>query len=499
MKTRKLLSLMLAVIMVLSLAFSMCACTDDVKDPTDGATEEPTGNASESGAPSLGEAELFFNPDRLLYDGLADDAMTARPKNLDDGYFHVEFATDGKIVEHLAKKRMVANLIDTNWVMALQLDEKNIVTGIYTLDEMGGKVAVNNLYVTATTDTTLTINTNNTLTGDEITHNLAADVKIYDVSDKENNYGAATTLIETDEIYAIANANDEITHIWVMSRASQRNGRGGCICGVNEGTNHKEGCDGSLLYMWQPWTNPETMPASSGYWYLDVPNKTMKLEDFVRLKERADIFIDLNGHTITTNGPIYMFQEASVATNLTILDSAGGAKFNVMREPNEGNLQATFFVHYGKKHIFTMYGGTVDASKIKGAGGNGGVIRSIGGTVNIYGGKIIGSKDSSNTGNCIWSSGIVNIKDCEITGGHAKKGGNIFMQLDSSYSEVVMGVDTALNVYSGKITNGTASVAGGNIFYMEGVKINIADGVVSGGDAPENSEIHMQKKPTAAD
>ncbi len=500
MKTRKYLSVIAALLLVLPLVFVMSACGGDPQGDTNGTTEPVTDPNEVGAAPTLdGDTVLFFNPDRKLYEGLADDSLTARPKNLDDGYFHIEFASEGKIVEHLAKKRMVVNLVDTNSAMALQFDEKNNITGIYTVEEMGGTVAIDSLYVTGSTDTTLTINTNNTFTGEEITYNLAAGVKIYDVSDKENNYGAVTELIEVDEIYAIANAKGEITHVWVLSRASQRNGRGGCICGVNEGGEHKEGCDGSLIYVWQPWTYDTSLPTSSGYYYLDVPGKKIDLQEFFRIRNAADIFIDLNGHTITTSGPIYMFQEAAVATNLTLLDSAGGAKFIVMREPNEGNLQSTFFVHYGKKHVFTMYGGTVDASKIKGAGGNGGVIRSIGGTVNIYGGKIIGSKDYSNTGNCIWSSGVVNIKDAEILDGKANKGGNIYMQLDSSYSEVVMGVDTALNIYSGKISNGTAKVSGGNIYYMEGVKVNIAEGTVSKGESPEGADIHMQKKPTAAD
>ncbi len=499
MNTRKILSVMAAIILVFSLVFVMCACTSNDTDPTDGPTEAPTNDSVEGGAPSLEDTVIFFNPDRKLYEGLADDALTARPKNLDDGYFHIEFASEGKIVEHLAKKRMVVNLVDTNSVMGLQFDEKNNIVGIYTLEEMGGSVTVDSLYVTGSTDTTLTINTNNTLTGESITYNLAAGVEIYDVSDKENNYGAVTSLLETDEIFAISNASGEITHVWVLSRVSQRNGRSGCICGVNEGTNHKEGCDGSLIYLWQPWIYDNSLPTASGYYYLDVPGKVINLEEHVRIKNAADIILDINGHTINTTKTAFMFQEASVATNLTILDSAGGGKFNVMREPNEGSIQATFFVHYGKKHVFTMYGGTIDASKIKGSGGNGGVIRSIGGTVNIYGGKIIGSKGSSNTGNCIWSSGVVNIKDAEITGGKAAMGGNIYMQLDSSYAEVVMGVDTALNIAGGKITKGTASKAGGNIAYVEGVVINIADGVVSGGEAPEGANIYMQKKPTAAD
>ena len=500
MKTRKYLSVIAAILLALSLVFVLSACGGDAQDATSGTTEPVTDPVNESAAPTLSaDTVVFFNPDRKLYEGLADDSLTARPKNLDDGYFHIEFASDGKIVEHLAKKRMVVNLVDTNSAMALQFDEKNNITGIYTVEEMGGSVAIDSLYVTGSTDTTLTINTNNTFTGEEITYNLAEGAKIYDVSDKENNYGAVTELVEVDEIYAIANAKGEITHVWVLSRASQHNGRGGCICGVNEGPEHKEGCDGSLIYVWQPWPYENSLPTASGYYYLDVPGKKITLSEFFRLRNAADIFIDLNGHTITTCGPIYMFQEAAVATNLTLLDSTGGAKFIVKHEEGETNIQATFFVHYGKKHVFTMYGGTVDASGITGAGGNGGVIRSIGGTVNLYGGKVIGTKDPSNTGNCVWSSGIVNIKDCEITKGNAKKGGNIFMQLDSSYSEVVMGVDTALNVISGKITNGTASVAGGNIFYMEGVKVNIADGVVSGGKAPEGADIHMQKTPTAAD
>ena len=146
-----------------------------------------------------------------------------------------------------------------------------------------------------------------------------------------------------------------------------------------------------------------------------------------------------------------------------------------------------------------MYGGTIDCSRLKGSGGNGGILRSIGGTMNLCGGKIIPASGSSNTGGVVWSSGIVNVDGIEISGGKANKGGNIFMQLDSAYTEVVRGVETTLNVISGKISGGSAKVSGGNIYYMEGVVVNIADGVVSKGDAPTGPDVHMQKAPTAAD
>lgn len=500
MKTRKYLSVIAAILLALSLVFVITACGGDSQGDTNGTTEPVTEPGNESGAPTLGDdAVIFFNPDRKLYEGLADDSLTARPKSLDDGYFHIQFASEGKMVELLAKKRMVVNQVDTNSAMGLQFDEKNNIVGIYTLEEIGGTVAIDSLYVTSSTATTLTINTNNTFTGEEITFNLATGAKIYDVSDKENNYGGVTELLETDEIYAIADSKGDVTHVWVLSRASQRNGRGGCICGVNEGGEHKRGCDGSLIYIWQPWTYETSLPTGSGYYYLDVPGKKITLKEYYHIRNACDIYIDLNGHTIVAEkGAIYLMQEAAVASNMTILDSTGGGKIKIDRE-EDGSIQSTFFVHYGKKHVFTMYGGTIDCSAINGSGGNGGILRSIGGTMNLYGGKIIPASGSSNTGGVVWSSGVVNVDGIEIVGGKANKGGNIFMQLDSSYTEVVMGVDTTLNIISGKITNGNAKVAGGNIFYMEGVKVNIADGVVSGGKAPEGADIHMQKKPTAAD
>ena len=204
----KILSLILAFCMVLS----MGACGGDgTQDTQVGTTAtEPT-----EGVPVLdASTKLYFNIDRILYGGLAEDGLTARPKNLTDAYFHFNLSSDGEIVELRCKSRMLANEVDTYDIVTFTFKDDGLIDSVYSLEEMGGKIAANRLYVSAADASSVTINTNNTMTGDEFALNLSSDVVVYDLSDAESeSYGAATELAELDEIVAIENAEGVITHI----------------------------------------------------------------------------------------------------------------------------------------------------------------------------------------------------------------------------------------------------------------------------------------------
>lgn len=491
----------LAILLVVSLVLSLCACGGDGTQDTQGVQDTTVADATE-GVPVLdASTKLYFNIDRITYGGLAEDGLTARPKNLTDAYFHFNVASDGEVVELLCKSRMLANQVDTYDVVTFTFKDDGLIDQVYSLQDMGGKIAADRLYVSAVADGKVTINTNNTMTGDEFDLNLSADVVVYDLSDAESDtYGAATELAELDEIVAIENTDGVVTHIWVMSRAAQRTGEGGCICGANDtGKPHLEGCDGSMLYFWKPWTSETSLPSTSGYWYMDVPGGVINMEANIMIKASSeDIFLDLRGHTI--NGPvdtnIYHFIDDSTSTNLTICDSVGGGKIVLRDSGKPQQIQGKFLLTAFGKHSFTLYGGTIDGSGLNANHGNGGIIRSVLVPINIHGGEIIGPGGTTNAGGVVWCSGAFTMTGGKISGGTAKKGGNIFIGYTGEGENAKYG---SFTMTGGEITGGTASAAGGNVIYAEGADFNLNGGTVSGGNAPKDPDYGMNAKPSPAD
>ena len=108
--------------------------------------------------------------------------------------------------------------------------------------------------------------------------------------------------------------------------------------------------------------------------------------------------------------------------------------------------------------------------------GNGATIQVLdGGTLNLYGGKIVGTKNSAN-GGTIYNDGTINIAGGTVTGGTVTgtgNGGNIYNR----------GV---LNIYSGTVTGGTAESGNGGNIYNDG-DMNLYGGTVSGGVATAGS------------
>lgn len=494
--------------LMLLLAFAALHCTkkpDDGTEATLRTDETPEGSESAEAAPVYGEnVILYYNLHGKEYDGMADDGLTSRDKNLDDGYFHIDFSSEGQIVEFLAKSRILTNAIDHNPVLAFTFSSEGVIEQAFPVEEIGGKLLALNYFVSSAGEGTLTVNTNNTNSGTELQFSLSEGVRIYDVSDPENNYGLATVLEEMDEIVAVGNEAGLISHVWVVSKGSQNKGRGGCICGANENGPHREGCDGTILYYWKPWTNSTALPAEGGYWYLDIEDRTITLYEETRLRSGMDIYLDLNGHTVYgPNDPtagsvsIYFCQDGSVPVHVTILDSAGGGRF-VLRNPldEEGKsthgLQSRFMVYTGPKHSLTIYGGTVDGSGLTGAGGNGSLIRCINGAqFNMHGGTLIGVGPTANTGGAVFCSGSMYMTGGTITGGHAKRGGNVFI---GSYDENGTTVYGSFKMTGGEILNGSATLSGGNVSYYADGEFIIEGGTISGGTAPEAPEIYMYPK-----
>ncbi len=224
---------------------------------------------------------------------------------------------------------------------------------------------------------------------------------------------------------------------------------GKCICGGLNG--HLAGCDGAEQN-WSMWTKTDSLPVDSGYYKL---SNNVHIATYANANKSADIYLDLNGYTVTLADEgtrIYHVSQANTNVNITILDSVGTGKIDLGSGTGSGKLTALRDTGSGKKS-FTIYGGTIDGFRLTGGANEGAVIRSLeNATVNIHGGTVIGAGTSTKDGGAIYSKNKLIMTGGTVTGGSAVNGGNIMV------------ASGEFNMTGGKIMNGYASGYGDNVY-----------------------------------
>ena len=180
---------------------------------------------------------------------------------------------------------------------------------------------------------------------------------------------------------------------------------------------------------WDPFTTSAPSTAGSYHYYLnkDYPASTTK--QYI-LKGGVQVCIDLQGHTFSSQERA--LYTAETGTVLSIIDTVGGG---IVNGKAAGNNPGGGTISVGGGSTFNLYGGTLGFTHDSGArwGGTarGGVIQSSG-TLNVYGGKIIGGEVVDSTyeftgiegaGGAIYASGELNLLGGEITSGKAPESG----------------------------------------------------------------------------
>ena len=286
-------------------------------------------------------------------------------------------------------------------------------------------------------------------------------------------------------------------------------------------------CNWQVLIIEEP---DKTIP--SGHYYLDSDlNITTRYKvgttDGQTADLAVDVCIDLRGFNITqteaNKRAFYVYNYS----RLSIMDSVGGGK--VIGTGNSGSAGGAGGTIYTCKNsrvdlysgslineqtertssggilyistdaTFNMYGGIVDASQVTHAAASTtarGPIAHVAGTMNIYGGMMIGgwsyqggtlsvgttgklyisggtimSGASESHGGSIYSQGYTEVSGGLITGGYSTggRGGNIYSS----------GSSANLNITGGVIENGHCSSGGGNVSVYGG-KLTMTGGTVRG-------------------
>lgn len=257
-----------------------------------------------------------------------------------------------------------------------------------------------------------------------------------------------------------------------------------CICGSATET-HLPGCDGSVQ-TWTAWTNATSLP-DKGYYYLSAGVTVSTYKTLT-----GNLFLDLNGQTITStsNDGVFWINQSSYA--FTLLDSKGGGLVDINASTLGARGGFVFLANKGVK-VFNMYGGTVDASDTRGTAANGaGLVRTYNdtsnptasSTVNIYGGTLIGARitNTSNSGSILLgAASTMNMYGGVLQDGFATHGGNVNVKEGA-----------ALNLFGGEIKGGSGSDtegSGGNIVLYG--KMTMTGGIISGGRSSNAGNIKV--------
>lgn len=252
-------------------------------------------------------------------------------------------------------------------------------------------------------------------------------------------------------------------------------GKLACLCGQ---TKHVGDCDGKEI-LWSPWLSTNSLPASSGSFFLVNDVTYTKTKALGGTKNFIDVDLDLNGKTITSGE-----RAINVFGTLNLADHAGGGKIIGVGIDNKMDHTGVALVYTDSK--MNIYGGTLKLADKHNKITNGGVMGiGAGAVVNLYAGTIDGrTTETENTvekGGAVRVTGTMNVHGGTIYGGKATDGGAFFVEKSGQ-----------LNILSGTVNGGEATNGGSIYVTGEKAKLTVSGGVIQGGVAKEGGNIRVQ-------
>ena len=254
-----------------------------------------------------------------------------------------------------------------------------------------------------------------------------------------------------------------------------------CYCGgignTVEGHTHVD-------VVWKDWTKTNALP-SSGSYRLTVD---VTLSAQANVSSNQTLNLDLNGHTITNSvAEKRILGLSNDGAVLNIVDTSGNyatipgtIKWN--SAVNSSSLQGSllYMNNTAGTAMINLWKGVLDGSGIQSSTANGPVVNITQGTLNMYGGTIIGGKTTGNGGSLTVGGsalGTFNMYAGTIKDGDAGMGGNIHVNtagIAKLYGGIVSGgnatqggnisISGEVQLLGATLSDGTATTNGGNVF-----------------------------------
>ena len=433
--------------------------------------------------------ELYWNLDRAEYDGKSEAGMSSRmPES--DGYFHVRFFKDGETVELKVQDRKTINAIDINSLMGLTFDENGIVTGIVDINDMPLEKLAWQFYVQSAGGKIIKANSSNSFNGMEVMVEGDADTGVWDMTGKEGPVGTKITPIPGDRIYAVANLDGKVTHVFVYERPTFME-------------THEAECQHcKKVVTWSEWIREDAVPMTSGHYQLHVDIATKKQNS---LPEDVKICLDLNGHRIDGGYGARVYSMHNVGDELAVMDTSEKQDGVIAAHGTKGEAGMCVWVRYG---AFYLYSGILDASDAESIKSGTAVALQKNTYMYMFGGEIIGGTAAplynETTGKysngmagslCLNTGSKFVMHDGVIRDGYAKgvvtawnKDGTPKTYQRGSAGNIFIATGAVMEMNGGTIKNGKAFNLAGNIQMDGTAELTINDGLIYGGQGMGNGK-----------
>ncbi len=370
------------------------------------------------------DAPLYFHTNRQ-YD--STNGVTTRVPN-EEGYYTIDLFVDGQIKTFKTKDKALMSAVDkygsenfftmkTKGDLILLVDAPSASTNAIT--NLGSFQDI--MKISGKTITTRRNRPGSDNLGETTKFTYNSKTKIYDVSYLSENQFKAVKLEKGDRISAYADSNGNIKYIFVMYPHTR-------VEGYESKCSH---CNKTVW--WEPWLGGQITAAEYAHFYL--PTSSSRWESNVGQDETAvptalhnTVILDLNGQKYDTQGRAF-----KVYSDLILIDSVGGAS-------------------------------VVSTGTTKGPGGN---FEILGGTVTIYDGIKLQSKQGGN----------IHVSNKVITDADGKA-------LRTNVGK--------LTIYDAVVEGWPNTDIGSQIVMTKGTELNIMGGTIAGGDVQVEAGVKVK-------
>lgn len=167
--------------------------------------------------PVGGRADLYWNVDRLSYQGNEETGGLSTREPAEDGLYHIRFAYNGELVEYTIADKRLVNVIDFLDVVGLVKDADGNVIDAVDPTTLATEVA-KSFFVMTNKNGKLTMNSSLAMNGMELPAELGDLTQIYDVTPTAEVPGQFGEVETMDKVLVYANDLGETTHVFITER-----------------------------------------------------------------------------------------------------------------------------------------------------------------------------------------------------------------------------------------------------------------------------------------
>ena len=341
--------------------------------------------------------------------------------------------------------------------------EGDTITGMTSMWDMPYRRLTQNYYVTSIGGNTAKFNRVSSGAAEELLLELPEGIAIYDATALSTSIGATTELQKNDQASVVADAAGNLHAIYVTERAAVL-GAEKIFC---------EHCQANTN--WYQWLSTSSMPTAAGHYIL---SDNVNMVSAAKMGN-VNICLDLNGKTVTqTTYGTQMYVMGSGGT-LTIMDTVGGGRMipaSVDASYNENSRYGMIINTMALECTVNIYAGTLDASNCTAQYGC--AVNQTAGTLNMYGGEIIGGTAFGTGSTALRIAGTMNMYGGKIVGGKHVNIGYDSINVEGGAAIRCAGI---IIMHDGIIEGGESWTNGGVLYLSDAAKLIMKGGCITGG------------------